>query len=69
MLKNRLTGQFFMNLKKCSNAAWPDTAKNKNLSHLFKQTHKNKTTSSTYSVNSKKDHRFNMIFKTLTFTN
>lgn len=38
--------------------------KNKNLSHLFKQTHKNKTTSATYPVNSKKDPMFNVIFKT-----
>lgn len=43
--------------------------KNKNLSHLFKQTHKNKTTSSIYPVNSKKDQRFNMTFKTSNFTN
>lgn len=67
-LKNSLTGQYFMNLKKCSSAVWPDRAKNKNLSHLFKETHKNKTTSSIYPVNSKKDRTLNMIFKTSTFT-
>lgn len=56
--------EFGKKKKKCSNAAWPDRVKNKNLSHLFKPTHKNKTTSATYPVNSKKDPMFNVIFKT-----
>lgn len=39
--------------KKCGGAARPDRATNKSLRPLFKQTHKNTTTSARYPVNSK----------------
>ena len=52
---------YFFPQKKCSNSARPDRLKNKNLGHLFKQTHRNKTTSST--VNSEKDHTLKVILK------
>lgn len=67
-LKNSLTAQDVMNLKKCSNGAWPDRVENKASVICLNKFTKNKNTSSTNPnlVNSKKDHTFSMILKTFT---